>query len=101
MTAMSQVQFSLSPVNEMEFNMSRMKSILQSIIEAQEAGLLPDAPNPTPKAPQVYIMTCNGKPVAAYVDQQTAKYEAYLCTRSEEHTSELQSHLNPRMPSSA
>ena len=64
--------------------MSHMKSILQSIIEAQEAGLLPDVPNPTPKAPQVYIMTCNGKPVAAYVDQQTAKYEAYLCTQGDE-----------------
>lgn len=64
--------------------MSRMKSILQAIIEAQEAGLLPDAPNPTPKAPQVYIMTCNGDPIAAYVDQQTALYEMHLCIQGDE-----------------
>lgn len=73
--------FSLSPVNEMEFAMSRTKSILQAIIEAQEAGLLPD---PSPKSPQVYILLCNGDPIAAYVDHATADYEMRLCIQGDE-----------------
>ena len=36
MTAMSSVVFSLSPVNEMESVMGRMKSIYESILKAQQ-----------------------------------------------------------------
>jgi hypothetical protein len=75
------VVFSFSPVNEMEFAMSRTKSILQAIIEAQEAGLLPD---PSPKSPEVHILICNGDPIAAYVDAQTADYEMRLCIQGDE-----------------
>lgn len=61
--------------------MSRMKSIIQSIVEAQEAGLLP---NPKVNTPQVYVMLCNDTPVAAYVDESTAIYEMNLCIQGDE-----------------
>ena len=34
-------------------------------------------------------------------DEQAEQYDVVTCMRSEEHTSELQSRLHPRMPSSA
>jgi len=61
--------------------MSRTKSIIQAIVEAQEDGLLPD---PKSHSPQVYIMLCNDTPVAAYVDRATAEYEMHLCIQGDE-----------------
>ena len=61
--------------------MGRMKSVYEAILKAQQDAILP---TPQIKPPQVYVMTCNGKPVAAYVDKQTAEYEAHLCAQGDE-----------------
>lgn len=62
--------------------MGRMKSVYEAILRAQQDAILP---TPQIKPPQVYIMTCNGKPVAAYVDKQTAEFEMHLCIQGDEY----------------
>ena len=34
--------------------------------------------------PKVHVLMCNGKPVHAYVDLQTAEYEMHLCIQGDE-----------------
>ena len=63
--------------------MSRTKSILQAIIEAQESGLLPTPPA-YPHNRQVHVMLCNGEPIAVYADPDTADYEMRLCIQGDE-----------------
>lgn len=60
--------------------MGKMKQLSILIDEAIAAGVLP---HPILKAPKVYVVMCDEKPVGVYVDRQTADYEMHLCIQGD------------------
>ena len=63
--------------------MARMKQIYEQIVEDIAWGRLP-----TPKSPTLtktlFILSCNGEPLSAYVSRDVAEYEMWVCRSGEE-----------------
>ena len=59
------------------YSMGKLKRFWEDMLDAE--GIEPPI-----KTPTVHILLCNGKPVHAYVDLQTAEYEMHLCIQGDE-----------------
>lgn len=57
--------------------MGQMKRLWMEMLDAEGV----EQPITTPT---VHVLMCNGKPVHAYVDLQTAEYEMHLCIQGDE-----------------
>lgn len=55
--------------------MGKMKELAIEMLD-DEVDIVPP--------PYVYLMTCDGKPIAVYVDEATAEYEMHLCIQGDE-----------------
>jgi len=53
---------------------------------------------PQVRPPVVHVMVCDGKPVAVYVDRQTADYETHLCKQADEAMDEAHTYVTVTLP---
>lgn len=71
--------------------MGRMKHIYEQIVEDIAWGRIPNPakaptpkPSPNPETQTLHVLTCDGKPLAAYKHLAVAEYEMWLCRKGEE-----------------
>lgn len=74
--------------------MARMKQIYEQIVEDIAWGRLPNpakAPRPAPPTltKTLFILSCNGEPLSAYVSRDVAEYEMWVCRHGDERKGEV------------
>lgn len=66
--------------------MGRMKKMYEELMRVEPA--VPQTPPPV-----VHVMLCDDRPIAVYVDRQTAEYEAHLCKQADEQMGEAYTYV--------
>ena len=57
--------------------MGKMKEIAIAMEEAMDAGLMPRIPE------KVWVLTCDGKVIGAYLRSDTAEFDMHMCREAD------------------
>ena len=57
--------------------MGKMKEIAIALEEAMDAGLMPRIPE------KVWVLTCDGKVIGAYLRSDTAEFDMHMCREAD------------------